>query len=99
MAGAVVSLLGVAVVKRINAKRAFWCLFGVFAIVWVILIGVWAVSDGGYFWPGWAIFGMGIAQERAPRAARGHQVDQILRVVRRNRLRRKVPGAVWAMSR
>lgn len=30
-------------------------------IVWLILIGVWALSGAGYFWPAWAIFGMCIA--------------------------------------
>lgn len=47
--------------KRVKAKRGFWQLLGVFVIVWIILIAVWALSGGGYFWPMWAIFGMGIA--------------------------------------
>lgn len=50
-----------AAVKRIRAKRGFWRLAGIFAIVWAILIGVWALSGGGYFWPVWAMFGMSIA--------------------------------------
>lgn len=50
-----------AAVKRINAKRNFRRTAGSFVIVWVILIGIWALSGAGYFWPGWAIFGMGIA--------------------------------------
>lgn len=45
-------------VARIKAKRNFWRTFGTFVIVWIILIGVWALSGGGYFWPAWAIFGM-----------------------------------------
>lgn len=48
-------------IKRVKAKQGFWRLFGVFAIVWVILTAVWAMSGGGYFWPMWAMFGMGIA--------------------------------------
>ena len=48
--------------KRIKAKQAFWRLAGIFAIVWVIMIGVWWLSEPrGHFWPTWAIFGMGIA--------------------------------------
>jgi membrane protein YdbS with pleckstrin-like domain len=47
--------------KRLKDQSAFWRLLGVFVIVWVVLIAVWAVVGGGYFWPFWAIFGMGIA--------------------------------------
>lgn len=50
-----------AAVKRIKAKRDFWRTFGIFVIVWLILTAVWALSGGGYFWPMWAMFGMGIA--------------------------------------
>jgi hypothetical protein len=53
--------LRAAAVKRLKAKRDFKRTAGVFVIVWVILTGIWALSGGGYFWPGWAIFGMGIA--------------------------------------
>lgn len=47
--------------KRLKDQYGFWRLLGIFVIVWLILIGVWALSGGGYFWPGWAIFGMTIA--------------------------------------
>ncbi len=50
-----------AAVKRINQKRGFWRMVGGFVIVCLILTGVWALSGGGYFWPMWAFFGMGIA--------------------------------------
>lgn len=50
-----------AAVKRIKAKRDFWRLLAVFAIVTGILTAIWAMSGGGYYWPMWAIFGMGIA--------------------------------------
>ena len=53
--------LRAAAVKRINAKRNFWRLVGVFAIVSLLLTVIWALSGGGYFWPMWAIFGMGVA--------------------------------------
>lgn len=48
-------------VKRIQAKRNFWRMLGVFAIVSGILTAIWAMSGGGYYWPMWAMFGMGIA--------------------------------------
>lgn len=47
--------------KRIQSRRGFFYYLGVWAIVSVILIGVWALSGAGYFWPIWAIGGMGIA--------------------------------------
>lgn len=50
-----------AAVKRIRAKRDFWRLLGIFAIVTGILTAIWAMSGGGYYWPMWALFGMGIA--------------------------------------
>ena len=52
--------LRAAAVKRIKAKRDFWRTFGIFVIFWLILTAVWALSGGGYFWPMWAMFGMGI---------------------------------------
>ncbi|NQU37315.1 MAG: 2TM domain-containing protein [Actinobacteria bacterium] len=48
-------------VKRIKAKRSFWSYVGIWVIVSLILTGVWALSGQGYFWPIWAIGGMGIA--------------------------------------
>lgn len=50
-----------AAIKRIKAKQNFWRLLGVFAIVSAILTAIWAMSGGGYYWPMWAMFGMGIA--------------------------------------
>lgn len=50
-----------AAVKRLEAQRGFWRLLIIFVIVWAILIAVWALSGGGYFWPVWAILGMSIA--------------------------------------
>jgi uncharacterized membrane protein len=50
-----------AAVKRIKAKRDFWRTLGIFVIVALILTAIWALSGGGYFWPIWAMFGMGIA--------------------------------------
>ena len=46
---------------RIKTKRGFKQLAGVFAIVWAILVTIWYMSGGGYFWPAWPILGMSIA--------------------------------------
>lgn len=46
--------------KRVKAQQSVKQLTGVFLIVWAILIAVWWLSGGGYFWPAWAILGMGI---------------------------------------
>lgn len=50
-----------AAIKRINQKRSFWKVLGGYVIVAVILTVIWALSGGGYFWPAWAFFGMGVA--------------------------------------
>jgi 2TM domain len=46
--------------KRIQAKRQFWEHLVAFVVVNAGLIGIWAVTGGGYFWPGWVLFGWGI---------------------------------------
>ena len=47
--------------KRLRDQRNFWRTLGSFVIVWIILTAIWWLSGGGYFWPVWAMFGMGIA--------------------------------------
>ena len=47
--------------KRIEDKRGFWNFFIVFLVVSAGLIGIWAISGGGFFWPVFPIGGMGIA--------------------------------------
>jgi 2TM domain len=47
-------------IKRIRAKRAFWIHFGIYVAVNVFLVGVWAVTWRGYFWPVWPMLGWGI---------------------------------------
>jgi Domain of unknown function (DUF1707)/2TM domain len=34
---------------------------GVFTVMSLFFIAVWALSGGGYFWPAWAMLGWGIA--------------------------------------
>lgn len=47
--------------KRIRDKRNAVKVIGIFVIVSLLLTAVWALSGGGYFWPMWAMFGMGVA--------------------------------------
>jgi 2TM domain len=47
--------------SRLEAKRGFWNFAVVFVVVNALLVVIWAISDGGYFWPIWPIAGMGIA--------------------------------------
>ncbi len=49
-----------AAIKRINDKRDFKTHAVSYVVVNISLIGVWAVSGGGYFWPGWVMAGWGI---------------------------------------
>ncbi len=48
-------------IHRLKAKQNFWRMLGGFVILWIIMIAIWALSGGGYFWPAWVIFGTGIA--------------------------------------
>jgi uncharacterized membrane protein len=48
-------------ISRLKAKRDFKSFLGTAAIVIVVVIVVWALSDSDYFWPIWVILGLGIA--------------------------------------
>jgi 2TM domain len=48
--------------KRLKAKRHFWEYLAIWIVVSVVLTVIWLLSShDGYFWPVWAIAGMGIA--------------------------------------
>lgn len=47
-------------VRRIKAKRNFQTHIVVYLVVNVALIGIWAATGAGYFWPIWSIGGWGI---------------------------------------
>ena len=49
-----------AAIKRIKYKRDFKTHVVSYVVVNLFLVGVWAVSGGGYFWPGWVMAGWGI---------------------------------------
>jgi len=49
-----------AAVKRVKAQRDFKMHVVVYVVVNLFLIGIWALSDQGYFWPIWVILGWGV---------------------------------------
>jgi class 3 adenylate cyclase len=67
-------------------RQSFKTHLTIYLLINVLLIGIWAASGGGYFWPVWSILGWGIgvavhgapliagARSRPPRAARGSAV-------------------------
>jgi hypothetical protein len=46
--------------KSIKRKRDAWQFLIVYVLVNTGLVILWSISGGGYFWPGWVLFGMGI---------------------------------------
>lgn len=49
-----------AAIKRVKAKRDFKNHLAIYLIVNGLLVIIWAVGGGGYFWPVWPIAGGGI---------------------------------------
>ena len=47
-------------VQQIKRRREFWQDLVSYVIVNAALIGVWAITGAGYFWPGWAIGGLAL---------------------------------------
>lgn len=46
--------------KRVEAKRDFWAHLVAYVTVNLFLVGLWAFTGAGYFWPVWVIGGWGI---------------------------------------
>lgn len=46
--------------KRLKAKRDFRNHLAAYVIVNAMLVVVWVLAGGGYFWPGWVLAGWGI---------------------------------------
>lgn len=46
--------------KQVEKKHKFRGDVVAYVIVNVFLIGIWAVSGAGYFWPGWVLAGWGV---------------------------------------
>lgn len=49
-------------VRRLEKKRAWSASFAAYVVVNAFLIGIWAVTGRGYFWPGWVLGGWGIGE-------------------------------------
>ena len=49
-----------AAIERLKAKRAFWQNVVSYVVVNAFLVGVWALTGAGYFWPAWVLGGWGI---------------------------------------
>ncbi|HET6831261.1 MAG TPA: 2TM domain-containing protein [Solirubrobacterales bacterium] len=47
--------------NRLKAQRSFRGLAVTAVGVLVLMIVIWALSGGGYFWPIWVVFGLGVA--------------------------------------
>ena len=47
--------------KSLKKKQDFKQLVGVWFAVSILLTAIWALTGQGYFWPIWAMFGIGIA--------------------------------------
>jgi fatty acid desaturase len=47
--------------KRIEKRRALQGGLMAFVVINLFLVGVWALTGGGYFWPAWVIGGWGAA--------------------------------------
>ncbi len=49
-----------AALKRLKAKRDFSAHLVAYVVVNAFLVGIWAMGDGGHFWPFWTMAGWGI---------------------------------------
>jgi hypothetical protein len=46
--------------KRVERKNKFRADVVAYFVINAFLIGVWAFTDAGYFWPGWVLAGWGV---------------------------------------
>jgi hypothetical protein len=46
--------------KRVQKRRDFSAHVVAYVVVNAMLIGIWAVTGAGYFWPAWVLFGWGV---------------------------------------
>jgi hypothetical protein len=47
--------------KRVEKRRSLQGGVVAYVVINAFLVGVWAMSGGGYFWPGWVLAGWGVA--------------------------------------
>jgi hypothetical protein len=46
--------------KRLERKLKFRADLGAYIVINAFLVGVWAFTERGYFWPGWVMAGWGV---------------------------------------
>jgi hypothetical protein len=46
--------------KRIAKRRDFGTHLVAYVVINLMLVGIWAATGGGYFWPIWVILGWGV---------------------------------------
>jgi hypothetical protein len=49
-----------AALTRIKARRGFYQHLIMFVLINAVLVGLWATTGRGYFWPAWVLIGWGI---------------------------------------
>ncbi|MFQ5966302.1 MAG: 2TM domain-containing protein [Acidimicrobiia bacterium] len=49
-----------AAIKRVRAKRSFRSHLVTYVVINAFLVGIWALSGAGSFWPGWVLLGWGV---------------------------------------
>ena len=46
--------------RHVDRRRKFFGDLAAYVLINAFLIGVWAVTGAGYFWPGWVLLGWGV---------------------------------------
>jgi hypothetical protein len=46
--------------ERVQKRRDLGAHIVVYVVVNSMLIGIWAITSGGYFWPAWVLLGWGV---------------------------------------
>ena len=47
-------------IERLEERREFWTHVVTYVVVNAFMIGIWAFTGAGYFWPAWVLLGWGI---------------------------------------
>ena len=47
-------------IKRVSKRRDLGAHIVTYCVVNAMLVGIWAISGGGYFWPAWVLLGWGV---------------------------------------
>ncbi len=46
--------------RRVQKKRDFSAHLVSYVVINAMIIGIWAITGGGYFWPAWVLLGWGV---------------------------------------